>query len=320
MISPKDRNVRRRIPIRIKLAAALAIPITALLLVSLLEVAQSNRAAQDIKEQTELATASIGPGGLITSLQNERNYGSVWLLKFEDAIQLPVNSYEEATAATDKSIAEFRTEIDKLGGNVAETYEPALEKINNEIAGLREIVTGYQGERGLNNTPLSEPLYLGYIDLIDLMFQANGQVALAVDDSTLRRGVELTDLASRQVENAGRIVRVFLLAGVNASDGGMLNEPEEIGQAAGLFGQYESNMAAVHQLSIGRYEAGGHARPPGHRRLGFRRDRADRAGQRRHRSRCPSPTSPTRCPASPTRAGTGSARRSTSSWSCGRPS
>ena len=46
MISPKDRNVRRRIPIRLKLAAALAIPITALLLVSLLEVAQSVEAAQ----------------------------------------------------------------------------------------------------------------------------------------------------------------------------------------------------------------------------------------------------------------------------------
>jgi signal transduction histidine kinase len=255
MISPKDRNVRRRIPIRIKLAAALAIPITALLLVSLLEVAQSNATAEEIKDQTDLATASIGPGGLITALQNERNYGSVWLLGFENALQLPVDSYEEASAATDQSLAAFRTEIDKLGGDVAATYEPALEKINGELAQLRAIVTGYQGERGLNITAISEPFYLGLTDLIDTMFQANSQVALAVDDSTLRRGVELTDLASRQIENTSRIVRVFLLAGVNAVDGGELNTPEEIGQAAGLIGQYETNMAAVNQLAIGRYEA-----------------------------------------------------------------
>ena len=254
MISPKDRNVRRRIPIRIKLAAALAIPITALLLVSLLEVAQSNEAAAEIKDQTDLATASIGPGGLITALQNERNYGSIWLLGFENAIQIPVDSYEEASAATDRALAAFRTEIDKLGGDVAATYEPALEKVDADLAQLRAIVTEYQGERGLNNTPVSEPFYLGFTDLIDTMFQANSQVALAVDDSTLRRGVELTDLASRQIENTSRLIRVFLLAGVNGDDGGMLNTPEEIGQAAGLMGQYETSLAAINQLAIGRYE------------------------------------------------------------------
>jgi signal transduction histidine kinase len=253
MISPKDRNVRRRIPIRIKLAAALAIPITALLLVSMLEVVQSAKASDEIEEQTALAEASIGPGGLINVLQNERNYGAVWLLGFENALQLPVSSFEEATADTDASIAAFRDEIDKLGGSVKATYQPALDLINANLSDLRNIVTSYTGERGQNNTATSEPLYLGYIDLIDEMFQANGQVALAVDDSTLRRGVELTDLASRQIENAGRIIRIFLLAGVGP--GGTLDTPQEIGDAAGLVGQYDANLNAVHQLAVGRYEA-----------------------------------------------------------------
>src|SRR5262245_55062346 len=253
MISPKDRTVRRRIPIRIKLAAALAIPITALLLVSMLEVIQSNQASKDIQEQTSLAETSIGPGGLITVLQNERNFGAVWLLGFENALQLPVSSFEEAVTDTDASLAAFREEIDRLGGNVKATYEPALEQIDAHLAELRNIVTSYTGERGQNNTATSEPLYTGYIDLIDTMFEANGQVALAVDDSTLRRGVELTDLASRQIENAGRIIRVFLLAGVG--DDGKLSTPQEIGEAAGLIGQYDTNLATVHQLAVGRYEA-----------------------------------------------------------------
>src|SRR5262245_57741461 len=253
MISPKDRKVRRRIPIRIKLAAALAIPITALLLVSLLEVIQSAKASDEIQEQTTLAETSIGPGGLITVLQNERNYGAVWLLGSENALQLPVSSFEEAVADTDASLAQFQQEIDQLGGSVKETYQPSVDKINANLADLRNIVTSYTGERGQNNTATSEPLYIGYIDMIDSLSEANGQVALAVDDSTLRRGVEVTDLASREIENAGRIIRVFLLAGVG--DDGKLSTPQEIGEAAGLIGQYDTNLATVHQLAVGRYEA-----------------------------------------------------------------
>ena len=253
MISPKDRTVRRRIPIRIKLAAALAIPITALLLVSMLEVIQSSQASKEIQEQTSLAETSIGPGGLVTVLQNERNYGAVWLLGFENALQLPVSSFEEAVTDTDASLAAFREEINRLGGSVKATYQPALEEIDAHLAELRNIVTSYTGERGQNNTATSEPFYKGYIALIDSLFEANGQVALAVDDSTLRRGVELTDLASRQIENTGRIIRIFLLAGVGP--GGRLDTAEEIGDAAGLIGQYDANLATIHQLAVGRYEA-----------------------------------------------------------------
>jgi signal transduction histidine kinase len=243
--------VRRRIPIRTKLAAALAIPIAALLSVSVLEVAQSSREADKVRDQTELATSSIGPSGLITGLQNERNYGSVWLLGFEGALELPVKSFEEATANTDAAIANFKDEIEAKGGDVAETFGPVIEEIDREIQGYRQIVTGFSGERGLNNTPTSEPFFNGYTALIDRTFQASGRVALAIDDATLRRGVELTDLASHQIEVTARLIRAFLLAGVT----GMLDTPEEIGEASGLLGQLENNMATIHQLAIGRYEA-----------------------------------------------------------------
>ena len=94
----------RRIPIRAKLAAALAVPICALLLVSALEVAQSISHTNETEAQTELATASIGPGGLIASLQNERNYGSLYILGFENALTLPVSSFDEAATETDDAI------------------------------------------------------------------------------------------------------------------------------------------------------------------------------------------------------------------------
>ncbi|MBN2623532.1 MAG: nitrate- and nitrite sensing domain-containing protein, partial [Acidimicrobiales bacterium] len=241
----------RRIPIRLKLAAALAVPILALLLVSALEVLQSTQRRNDIQAQTELATASIGPGGLITGLQNERNYGSVYMLGFEGTLQLPVTSFEEAAAATDQAIDTFRGEIESKGGDVARTYAPALDAIDERLGELRTVVYEFEGPRDLTRQEVTDPFFTSYTELIDTLFQANGQVALAIDDPTLRRGVELTDLASHQIEHVARITRLFLLAGV--SDG--LHDTEEIADAAALLGQIDNVNDQVSDLGTGRYAA-----------------------------------------------------------------
>ncbi|HEX6424916.1 MAG TPA: nitrate- and nitrite sensing domain-containing protein [Acidimicrobiales bacterium] len=239
----------RRIPIRLKLAAALAVPICALLIVSVLEVTQSARQVGDTRDQTELATAAIGPGGLITALQNERNYGSVYILGFEGALQLPVTSFDEAMAATDAAIAEFRADIEAKGGAVSRTYSPALREVTEQIGALRAIVTGYDGPRNQEMTEISDPFFTGVTELIDELFRANAQVPLSIDDPTLRRGVELTDLTTQQIENVARLTRVVLLAGV----GGGLDEPDEIAETAGLVGQVEANLDQTRDLGIGRY-------------------------------------------------------------------
>ncbi len=251
LISPRNRTVPRRIPIRTKLAAALAVPICALLLVSVLEVRQSAASARETKSQTELATASIGPGGIITTLQNERNYGSVWLLGFEATLQLPVTSFEEAAAATDEAIASFREDLADKPQSVEDTYAPALDHIETQLQEQRPVVETYTGPRNLTDAqPVSDPFFGAYTELIDELFRANGQAALAIDDPTLRRGVELTDLASHQIENVARLTRVLLLAGV----AGGLTEPPDVAEAAGLLGQVETGVDQVRQLGTGRYQ------------------------------------------------------------------
>ncbi len=250
MISPKDRNVPRRIPIRLKLAAALAVPICALLLVSVLEVAQSASDASTTEEQTQLATASIGPGGVITALQDERNFGSVYLLGFEEIVDLPVASFDEATAATDDAIATFRADIEAKGGDVARTYASALDGLDAALEEQRTAFTEYDGPRNQENQAASDPFFTAYTGLIDGLFAANGQAALAIDDPTLRRGVEQTDLATHQIEHVARLTRVLLLAGL---DGGV-DEAVEISEAAGLLGQVEDTLEQIHDLGLGRYE------------------------------------------------------------------
>jgi hypothetical protein len=66
----------RRFPIRAKLAAALAIPLVAMGAITLAEVVSVASDAREVRDQTKLATATVGPGGLITALHDERNWAA----------------------------------------------------------------------------------------------------------------------------------------------------------------------------------------------------------------------------------------------------
>ena len=241
----------RRIPIRRKLAAALAIPIAALLVVAGLEVLQSTRDADEVKEQTDLATASVGPSGVISALQDERNYASLWLLGQEGNVEVPVENFDEAKQATDAAIESFRADIESKGVEVAEAYGPALEALDG-LAELRQQVDTYEGARGLDNTGVSDPNFVAYTEIVTGLFEANTQVALTIDDPVLRRGVELTDLASRQADVIARTIRSLLLAGVTGN--GQLDESTEIAEASGMFSQVLANDAQAHSLAAGVYE------------------------------------------------------------------
>ena len=64
----------RRIPIRMKLAAALAVPLIGLFFITVVEVAETAADVDDVRAQTALARASVGPSGVINALQHERNF------------------------------------------------------------------------------------------------------------------------------------------------------------------------------------------------------------------------------------------------------
>jgi hypothetical protein len=129
----------RRLPIRTKLAVALAVPLLALMAVTVLEVAKTSREVGEIARQTELAKSAIGPSGIITALQNERTWIAVDLIGQQDAVQVPVEGYEETRARTDEAIAAFRDDLDRRGDTVSGAFQPpmdgldALEEVRAEI-------------------------------------------------------------------------------------------------------------------------------------------------------------------------------------------
>jgi signal transduction histidine kinase len=244
-----------RLPIKVKSALALSVPLVILLGVAGLEVARSSRAVRDMRDQTDLATAAIGPSGLITAIQNERNYTGVWLLGSEAIVDFPVDSVEEARAATDDAAAAFRSEVERKGGDVARTLGPALAALDAEggLADQRELVDGFEGDRVVNQyNEVADQSFLGYTRLVEALTEPTSRLTSGVDDEVLRRGVQLIDLASRELDGIANGVRYCIVAAVTGDR--RISSREEIREASIFQSEFDRGHLQIIELSTGVYE------------------------------------------------------------------
>src|SRR5262245_3116888 len=206
------RMTRRRVSITAKLAGALAIPLAALSLVAGLEVGQSVRDARDVRRQTDLATASIGPAGLITAIQNERNFTGLYLLGSDSLVHLPVTSLPEARRETDQARVAFEAEVKRKGGAVARIYEPALARLS-VLPTLRKHVDDYKGPKVVTQfNETANNSFTDYSLLVSELADRNSVLTTEVQDEELRRGVQLIDMADREVDLTSQVVRFSLLS------------------------------------------------------------------------------------------------------------
>ena len=242
----------RRVPIRMKLAGALAVPLIALVVVTMLEVVQSSRDADKAREQRALAEATIGPISLLSNLENERNAAAVYLLDAVDAFALPVEDNAEARAVTDASVTELRNQVQSLGGAVEATYQPALDQLS-ELEALRTEIDTDPGERGLFNIDAVSEYFNRYTVVMDDLFAANKRVALAVDDPELRRGAELIDLSGHQTNLIAILVRDLLVADVGGQAPNGIDTPQEISTIAATLSELRANEDLIDTKATGEY-------------------------------------------------------------------
>jgi signal transduction histidine kinase len=221
--------VAQRFPIKTKAAAAMAVPLAMLFLVAGLEVMQGTRQVREVRTQSDLATAAIGPSGLVTALQNERNYSALWMIGTESIVDLPVGSIDESRRATDDAAAAFGAELERKGGEVERIYAPALASLD-ELRTLRTQVDEFPGPRVVARNPVVEGIWRGYSELVTALSDLNTQLAIEVDDDDLRLGVRLIDMASREVDRIGHFVRLALLSAVTGD--GLLRDRAEILEAS----------------------------------------------------------------------------------------
>ncbi|HEY6698754.1 MAG TPA: HAMP domain-containing protein, partial [Acidimicrobiales bacterium] len=233
-----------------KLIGALAVPLVALVIVTALEVYQSADEARDVRDQTSLAEASIGPASLLSRLEDERNAAGVYMLNAQDAFALPVEDNAQARAATDEAVADFHEQVQSLGGEVEAAYSPALDAMSG-IGELRNQIDSFEGTRGFANIEPTIEIFDAYGPFMAPFFEANKRVALAIDNPELRRGAELVDLSSRQTDLIAQLTRDLLLAFLGGDN--KLNQPEEVSAVAGRLGQLESNKDLINTKATGDY-------------------------------------------------------------------
>jgi signal transduction histidine kinase len=226
----------KRVPIRIKLAAALAVPLLGLCLITAIEVVDTARDVERVHDQTELARASIGPAGVLTEIQDERTWTVTELIGADALIGVPVTDYDEAWNATDQAIAAFRDTVAGSSETVQNAYRPALDNLS-ALEEIRASVQNNTEVRGLDQVPFADQVFTSYGELIEPFFDATERVAIAVDDSELRQWTTLVGRASQQVEGLANLSRRLAL---DSSLGDGINAPAEVAAASRLRDDFES--------------------------------------------------------------------------------
>ncbi len=241
----------RRVPIRLKLAAALSIPLLALAVVTAFEVVKAGNEREEVASQTELAAAAIGPSGLITSLQNERTWPAVDMIGQAGVVTVPVEGYEESRAATDEALVAFRDEIASKDPLIAEAFQPALNglvDLEQLRADIDEYVTAHP-DRSFDDIEDSQEAFERYTEFIAPFFDATTRISLAIDDPELRQGTEIADAGARQIEDLSLLLNGII--GDAVSEGGT-KTPEQITEASVFHERFKAN-AAVMLSGTGRY-------------------------------------------------------------------
>ena len=245
------RTLAHRFPIKVKAVAALSIPLALLVGVTALQVGASARTVGDVREQADLATASIGPSGVINALMNERNYTTLWMFGVADAITLPVGDMDGARAATDEAVDAFRAETTDKGGEAERIYAPAARALD-DLPALRQVVDDYEGERNiLTDDGVGDEVWGSYSSIVTTLAGRTTELAYAIEDPVLRRGVQLVDLATRQVDRISKAVRVTSVAATR--NGGELSDQQDYATSVELFAEIERNHDRILARSTGVY-------------------------------------------------------------------
>ncbi|HET6663293.1 MAG TPA: ATP-binding protein, partial [Acidimicrobiales bacterium] len=201
-----------RVPIRAKLAGALALPLLALIVVSGVEVKRASDRADEAAQESELALATAGPASLISSLQNERNITGLEELGISSFLDLPVENSEEARAATDRAIAELNEFVEARGEAVAAQFSAGQAAVSADLTTLRSDVDASTIEKGLSNQTFADQVFVRYNAIIGVLINDTAGFALDIDDSVLRNGAELVSLSTQVYEIGSNTVRDVLLA------------------------------------------------------------------------------------------------------------
>lgn len=236
-----------KIRIRTKLAAALAVPLVALLAVAGFVALEAADEARAVRAETELAMVSLGPSSLSTELQNERNYTALDLIGLAEAATLEVSSVEEARARVDRSLEALEVFLQDRDPIVQDAFAPAFAALE-QLEATRTSYDRYGGAKDLANQELADDVFRSYTTMTEALFTATSTVAVSVDDTVLRNGVEIVDQSNRRGELLANITRLVVLDALTDGD-----EERFEAEAAARVDRLRGHEERIRQLSTGPY-------------------------------------------------------------------
>jgi signal transduction histidine kinase len=245
--------------IRTKLAMALAIPLIALVALSSFVVALSvndaNEAEQQaakIRDQVTLATSSLGPGGVLSAIQTERNAEAVSMLGINiDTVTTTApagatNVRDGIRGLTDTAIKQFRDTMATSPQAVQDIYAPSL-AVLDEVKAIRANNDIDRSPKSLGD-PLVSGSYTRYTQLVSTLFDDNSKVALGVDNAELRNGATLIDLTARSRELGSALTTVL----VNTAQTNF--EPTAVARVADAQAKVDDFDQLIARTAVGPYK------------------------------------------------------------------
>jgi signal transduction histidine kinase len=243
--------VGRRIPIRVKVAAALAVPLLALVVGAAVGVSTSTSEARTVTRQAELATASIGHAGLINVLQNERNTALVEMLGLGGQIELEAPNIDASRQRTDDAHSALHRQISGQNDRVREDWANALSTLD-DLPGVRERVDSAVANPGPANREVAHKVFADYTAMIATIFASHDRFALVVDDADLRQGDDLVHYSSHATDSVAQLVDQLLYVGWGSAG---IDKPVEAAEVSKVARDVEKNNAVVKTKGTGDYAA-----------------------------------------------------------------
>jgi signal transduction histidine kinase len=193
---PQGPSRRAVLPIRLKLAAALLVPLAAVASLCWVQVSQSRDRVKDVETETNLARTSLAPGGLVDALIVEQADATVSLLAIRETTTLPTRNWKESYTATDKALASLRKGIEAGGPAAKAAFGDTLDGIEKDLADRRASYDKMIDSAGLANiVVVLDELYPKYSAIITKLIDANDTLAAAISDPEMRAAaVTLNDV------------------------------------------------------------------------------------------------------------------------------
>jgi signal transduction histidine kinase len=241
--------VLRRIPIRAKVAGALALPLVGLVAAVIIGVSAINSVSESISRQTGLASASVGHAGLIGALQDERNQALIEMLGLGNALVLEVPDTPSARARTDAASTALHHSISGQSGRLRDDYAAAMESLA-ALPDLRAQADAAIAGPGLWHREAAHAVFTGYTEIVSTLFASHDRFSLEVVDPEIRQGDDLVHYGSHATDAVAQLVERLVYLGTGP---GGVDQPVEAAEIAALRRDVERNNTAVQVRGVGDY-------------------------------------------------------------------